>query len=174
MFFIFFLFPTWSLFYSGADLHQRQLALQLWRHLKLTQTYTEFCDLWFLCGQFGSPNAFLSVKIENKGIRKIKPIQPERLFAVVRNFIYPSSTTYHWYQPLHVLSVSSGQLICFTYCEAQVLLADFFTTSKNIKSGKENRWGSGHTVYSFWPLNGYALSYPARLYRFIYQLFQWT
>lgn len=89
MFFIFFLFPTWSLFYSGADLHQRQLALQLWRHLKLTQTYTEFCDLWFLCGQFGSPNAFLSVKIENKGIRKIKPIQPERLFAVVRNFIYP-------------------------------------------------------------------------------------
>lgn len=49
--------------------------------------------------------------------------------------------------------------MCFTYCEAQVLLAGFFITSKDIKSGKENRWGSGHTVYIFWPLNGYALSY---------------
>ena len=31
--------------------------------------------------------------------------------------------------------------MCFTYCEAQVLLADFFTTSKDVRSGKKNRWG---------------------------------
>lgn len=75
---------------------------------------------------------------------------------------YIRCTTYHWYQPLHVSSVSSGQLMCFTYCGAQVFLAGFFITSKDIKSGNETRWGSGHTVYIFWPLNGCALSYLPR------------
>ena len=45
VFFHFFSFPDVIAFYSGTDVHQRQLALQLWRHLKLTQTYAEFCDL---------------------------------------------------------------------------------------------------------------------------------